>query len=430
MWSVRDGAPRSTSVAFSLLAMLVALGAGGRSAWALTWSARSQTLVRAFAKQREDEERTFVPAYQLIDLQVRDLGVRGLAVSLAGWGMVDLADLQGGGRAEADLSLLTLHYIGPRRRFQARAGRQFVYASPAAAIHLDGVSGWMRLPWGFEASAFGGVAVLPRFEGYRKIRPMVGGRVAWTGSGFSAGLAFLHLQEESVVSRQELTLDALFSHRNRVSIGGSVGMDLVDLMLSEARAMATWRPYRFVKLSLDYDHTRPLSFISRASIFSVFSTASYHQVGGDLWWRALWWASFSLGYHHYLFEQSETGMKASLRGRFTGFLPPPGAIGVDLHRMGEGSQGYWKARVFAVVGLFRGVTVGADLQVAVFDEPINGESTSLYGQLHAAWQAGRFRVTAAVYGGTNPAAKKEVAGVLKLTWLGGVEPRRLRGGGR
>ncbi len=67
---------------------------------------QSSTYLRGFVRPADREVANYLPFYESVSLQGRDLGLAGLSVHTSLWGLIDFVDVQECYRATGDTSLL------------------------------------------------------------------------------------------------------------------------------------------------------------------------------------------------------------------------------------------------------------------------------------------------------------------------------------
>jgi hypothetical protein len=190
-----------------------------------------------------------------------------------------------------------------------RLGRQLMAGGAARFARFDGLSLSAPLGAGLSVAAYGGWAVLPRWDarpGYhqlgiaergalpgealtlpREAHWLVGGRAVYTTERASAAVSFHEQHAVGGVQRRNLGLDASAQLFKTAAAGGSVLYELDQRHVAEARAHLDLAPLNEVRLTVEGVRTKPGLFLSRQSVLSVFGTSAYDELGGFLSWQVL-----------------------------------------------------------------------------------------------------------------------------------------------
>jgi hypothetical protein len=253
------------------------------------------------------ESNTLVPVHEYLRLGVRDLdtglGEDSLDIELAAWSRFSFTDPELERRGDGDVQVASVRYRGDR--FSTRVGRQLVAGGAARYSRFDGVLLGVSPGPGFDAEAYAGFTVLPRFDarpGYHHLGAasdsllrdpdalpepersgnwLAGGRFGFTSKPGIAALSFHEQHETTGLSRRSLGVDASLHALTDVSVGGNALLELDARRLQDARVWVDTTPLPEADLSLEYLHAEPALFLSRQSVLSVFSTDAYDEAGAS-----------------------------------------------------------------------------------------------------------------------------------------------------
>jgi hypothetical protein len=184
-----------------------------------------------------------------------------------------------------------------------RLGRQQMAGGAARFVRFDGLMLVGALGAGFEAGAYTGLTVLPRWDarpGYHHLggeadtllrdssalaEPersghwLAGARFGYASSALSASASFHEQREDGGLSHRNLGIDA--SGRLRwASLHASTIVDTDSLRLADARLWANFSPLEAASLTVEYLRTEPALWLSRQSVLSVFASDRFDEVGG------------------------------------------------------------------------------------------------------------------------------------------------------
>ncbi len=166
---------------------------------AVELTVHSDTLLRFFERDTATEkDATVLPVYEYLQLDVENPGEPGLAFHLSGWGRGDLADNDYYTDSTAgELLYAYLEYSGKLARFNARAGRQYVFEG-VANESVDGLRLSSDLGRYFSGSLYLGQPVALDSEQGRSGDSIYGGRLANHLAGkYELGLSYKKINNDS-----------------------------------------------------------------------------------------------------------------------------------------------------------------------------------------------------------------------------------------
>lgn len=129
------------------------------------------------------ETQKYLPLYEYLAGDARDLGGRPFSFHFYGWGRQDLADDSGNNSRSGDVGSAYLQYLHPQGNAEMRLGRFFLAEGTAAEI-MDGAFVKMRTPTGLGVSLFGGLPVERTITGTQTGDSLYGGRLFFAAAGF------------------------------------------------------------------------------------------------------------------------------------------------------------------------------------------------------------------------------------------------------
>jgi hypothetical protein len=390
------------------------------------------------------------PLYEYASLRVDGLDMPwkkdGLDVELAGWANVNLGDVEGGLRADGDVTVASVRQrLGPA---YLTVGRQIRVGGAARYARFDGASAGIRAPFGLGADVYGGWSVLPRWSqvpGYHLLGSasdtllknpealpptsrngywLAGGRAYYAyRTKAELGVSFHEQREAGNLGRRDVAADVRVAPWDVVSLSGQAMMDADSWSLADARGVLEIAPMSCISISGEYLHTDPSLFLSRQSIFSVFATNAFDEAGGTVTWRPMLAPQLQLagGGWVELFGDGEKGYRANGRLRYS--MKHDRVVGqVAYTRVRETQNGYHSGRISAGVRPFEQGALTVEGYVYVYDEAIRGADSSLVGAASAEWSPSR--VFSVLVGGSmarTPYAALDAQGLVRL--LVHLEPR-------
>lgn len=405
--------------ALSALALLgAALTANAPPAGATDISLESRTYMPVRGTKGAD---THALLYEYLNFSAEDLALPGLYLRASGWGRTDLADETYGKKTNGDLQYAYLGWRAPLLNAEARVGRISLTAGVARHEVFDGALLGTDLPYGFDATVFGGVPTETDVGG-RSSDTLYGGRLSQGQAGlYRLGASYLKEKNDGEVSREEVGADVFVAPVPLVSVTGSSLYNSIakqwarhDYRLSVGpfvqalRIAATWS-------STDY------RYYFQSPVHPAFipedpdADEKLQKIGGEL--------------------SVDVGMGFTLAGQYTSYTydvaGAANAFSADLGWAGSGftaGGGYrkvhgdeaenqyqeFRAHASAPVGPL-GVSLSG--QYLKFAEAIDGEDTALTAALDLSYPASpALEFSASVEYGKNPEYSREVKGLLTVLW--------------
>lgn len=406
---------------------------GNNSRPIATFSGHSETLIRFYQQEDVERIRNLLAFIEILSVSSQFPTVPDLSIQLSGWGQIDAIDTLNTSQVTGDLSLAMIAYRDPKMRFQAFLGRQYLYQNNKV-LHFDGARVEARTPFGLGARVFAGWIVRPQFApsiGYF----MTGARVSHrVGHRSEVGITFLEMLEDGRPAHELLGIDVMVLPLNWLEISGSASADLHLLQLRQAGGRIDLTPWRWIRLTVGYEYSMPSAFISKNSIFSVFSTNSFHEAYAQLWFYLLRRRlSFGIDARliHLPDEPSEqdlqtnpnatavsfpTGDQIRLYARYQYSRRPSGWVGVTLERLRDQNDGHYGIRLFWQQQ-WSDFLLAADAQYYNYNREIRGFPHSFYTSLSGRWNfAPGWALTGSLQFTLNPFVQQSWLGLLKLSY--------------
>lgn len=346
--------------------------------------------------------RTLLPVQQYVLLDAKNLDMPwqkdSVDVELSAWGETTLGDPSPERALDGDVQTANVGYRqGPA---QVRLGRQHVAGGAARYARFDGGDVAVDLGAGLDVEAYGGFTVLPRWDarpGYyilgaaadtslkdpgalpapaRSSTWLAGGRVGYKNRWAHAGLSFHEERASGWLARRNLAADARADLQGTVEVAGSALLDVDARHLADARLSADLTPFEALDLSAEYLHAEPALLLSRQSVLSVFSTASYDEVGGLATLRAARVLRFESSGFFDVYDEGRPGARAELAVRAL-----PGTGGRTMARFSytrllAPDNGYHAVRLSLSQRFLPKVTGTLEGYGYFYDSPIRGVKTS------------------------------------------------------
>lgn len=338
----------------------------------------SQTFLGARQVAEDTEAVTSVPLIQQLYLNATDFG--GFDVVLSAWAGLDPVGgttLRGNVAAgDVDLGYIQGQFL--QKRLALRLGRQAVTTGTARFLQLDGgYASYMFNP-NIGATVFGGVPVTPRFAATRG-DVAAGGRMFYRAKwGTEFGASFTHIMDRGRIFRQELGIDGRTPLKFGITAFGSLLWATTEMRIAEADLGAIWHPLNALFVTARYRRTSPDLFVSRGSIFSVFSMEDRDEVGANVDWKVLDGVSVGADGYAFLTNADRYGIRGRLYGRILPAQSGGPWLGAELTgtRM-LGFNDYLQLRLRASDKFFNEkLYLAGECELSWFQQPIRGQSYS------------------------------------------------------
>jgi hypothetical protein len=393
--------------------------------------------------------RLLVPFYEYLTVRADNLGVKGLSVEFAGWGVIDFGDRfdpthaaripqytdawnhQGVG---GDIMVGTITYRGLNDRLELRLGRQFMFMGAPYSTDFDGLSVRYKLPYSLDVAVYGGAAT-PRdaTAGRDSENGVFGGRVGWSQLDRGGlGVSFLEeLTDDGDLVRQQLGLDGFVLLPKHVDLAGTALWDLVEGTFEEAMVTAAWLPLPRLKLAVDYTYLVPSAIIPKTSIFSVFSDATYQDLGLDVYYRLTPELRLSAQARGRFYSEGNNGVLLGVGGRYLLGHRLREVVGLDFERLTTKdtdlrNSGYYQVRAYGSVEPVTRLLLTADLFYFHFDNAVyNGNTVRDAGSVNATASYrinDRMDALVSLIANFNPASQEEIILLGRFVWHTWLEP--------
>lgn len=334
------------------------------------------------------------------------------------------------------------------RATRFRFGRQLTTVTAARFARFDGLAASVTAGR-VQVDGYGGYIALPRWNrprGYYLLgddttmlrEPTLADDVSrsqrWLG-GASLALtpvdrahASLSVHEEhdrGAVAFRRVAADGRIDFDTRTSTGGRLIVDAMRREVADAQAYVDAVLVDDLTSALDYAFQAPERMLPATSIFSVFDTSAWHELGAELGYTGVAGMRLTARGATQLYEEGTPGARAALRAVV---FPESGLrwrIVAELQRLLAASRGYVLSRAALAYRPDDAWTLTADLAVYLYDRETNGISTSAVA-LASLERILRRGLVASVAGSvsTTPYVEREAQVMARLSVaLDPLEPR-------
>jgi hypothetical protein len=369
---------------------VVLMFCGPLNAAAADLNIQSDTLLRGFERDTASETDAMVmPVYEYLQFDMEDIGTSGLSLHFYGWGRADLADTDYYDRnTDGELLYGYVEYSGKQARFNARLGRQYVFEG-VSNESLDGLRLSSDLGRYFSGSVYAGQQVAMSRENSRSGDSIYGGRLAnHLGGVYDLGLSYKKIRNDSSDAEEVSGIDLAAYLPYNINLHGFSSYNMVSdewaehsYELSASIAMVSIRPYFQQFQYNDYFGTGDNS--SRLFRALAASGQELTIVGTDLSLPvgdSLLLVGKAKNYDYKRLYDTAQYLAAQLIFSGEGMSQLGGEFGTML---GDTAQNeYYLLRLFTYCDQLGESLpldfISGDLVYVGYDQPINGEDSSLF----------------------------------------------------
>jgi hypothetical protein len=334
-----------------------------------------------------------------------------LDAELAVWGASIAGSAPDAQPLDGDVQVANVGYrAGP---VLVRLGRQQTAGGAARYVRFDGAALDADLGGGFDASAYGGLTVLPRWNqqpGYfalgtgtdalrrdpaalpepsRGQNWLAGGRLGWGDARARAHVSFHEQREDDGLARENLGAHGRIQVMDEVSAGGNLLLDVDARRIADGRLWLDTTPLPELDATLEFLHTEPALLLSRQSVVAVFSTSAYDELGGFVVARPLPLLALESGGWLQIYDQGHPGARGEIVARLAADRSMRSTLRVSYTRVLAPDNGYHGLRASVARRITEALTGTAEAYAYFYDEAIREVGTSTVYAAMLTWQAAR-----------------------------------------
>ncbi len=360
------------SLACAVLALLPAAHVEAASV-----SGRSSTVVEWFDTASED---TAVPAFQYLQLNVKDVGADGYNIYTYGRLGYDLADELSDDSNYAD-SRLYLAYLEKKgflsSSLDVRLGRQFISTTAGAAV-MDGLRLDYALMGHYQLTLFGGGDVT-YYEGYSAKDLVLGAEFTVSDrllKDLDLGFSYVAKVDGGRLAMELIGFDLEYDFNNKLFVYSETQYDYLSNRVSFFLAGTNF--YASPRWSGRLEYLYSLPVFSATSIYSVFAVDEYEEIMGEVTYNiGNGWKAFGRYAYEMYPEFSnanvlEAGVEKRRTDRFSGYL-------TGVFRDDEDGQDLKGFKLYLAGRITQAIQAGVGVDLDVLERSINyfdGEASS------------------------------------------------------
>lgn len=324
-------------------------------------SGRSSTVLEWFDDSEGD---TALPAYQYLQLQIKDIGAEGYNFKLYGRVADDIND-------EVDIdSRLYYAYIENKEVFNDlgfRLGRQFI-STTAGASMMDGLSLNYAFNKNYTARVYGGGDVT-YYENY-DIEDLIGG-IELSGKFFEgdllAEISYLQKWDDGLLAKDLVGFNVDYDLNKNLWLYNELQYDVLSERFSYVLLGGKYRFNKPLTLRTEYLYSLPV--FSSTSIYSVFAVEEYEEVMAELIWKKSRNIQIFGRYTRELYQEYsdanvfEFGIEKLRTGNYSGYI-------VGTIRDDSDGQNLYGAKAYADYRFMAKLRAGLGVHIDVLERDI------------------------------------------------------------
>jgi hypothetical protein len=345
---------------------------------------------------------TVLPVRQAVQLRAGDLdtplGRDSADVEVSAWGLVALTQEAPLQSPDGDVQTAFLRLR--RGPVQVGLGRQLVTGGATRYARFDGGTAMFSFGSGFDASVYGGMTALPRWNArpaYYNLGSssdvvlrdpsalppsgrsgyfLGGARLGWSDTRGGAQISFHEQHDASQLGHRSLGASARYRPLDELSLFGDAVYELDARRFSDARLWADSAITKDVVGSVEYRHAEPALLLSRTSVLSVFSTSGFDELGAAASYRATAQLGFEANGFVQAYDGGHPGARGELVGKFSLDRDRRTFVRLSYSRLLSPDNGYNSLRASVSQRLTRLLTGTLETYFYLYDNAVLGHPTS------------------------------------------------------
>jgi hypothetical protein len=317
------------------------------------------------------------------------------------------------GEKAGDVLVIALRGRTRDGRANGRIGRFVATLGALRPVHVDGAGGRVRLPYGLDAEAYGGVPVLPGLTTSRSWDWVVGGRLARRlGDYGSVGLAYMQMRDDSQLDTEEVGGDIGYALDNHTDVGARAAYDLVNPGLAEVTASAGTRGKGW-KGELYGSYRAASHLLPATSLFTVLGDMSSERAGALFTWLAAprLAVTSDLGARY---VDATFAPAIAVRARLALDDRGAGAITGELRRDGAASDPWTGARAAVRVPVCDMLTASSELELVIPDDARGRGAAWPWVLIALGYKQGPWQAAIAAEASASPEDRKRLDALFTL----------------
>lgn len=313
----------------------------------------------------------------------------------------------------ADIMVMAFRLRDPRGLGELRGGR-FVFTTGAIRpVHIDGLAGLLRAPWGSTIEVAAGVPVTPAF-GARVYDFLTGARVAQTlFSRATVGVSYVERWAAGEIATEEAGADAAAVLTDSLDIAGRGAFDLLSSSPAEATGSAVAR-FDPVRLELFSTYRSPARLLPATSLFSVLGDFPSETSGASVRWQAAPRLDV-FGTAAAQVVGGQAGGRGSLRSVLRLDDRGDASLGLEVTRQDVSTAKWSGVRATSTEPIGRNLRLSTEIEIAVPDDTSRGIAWP-WGLVALAWNSGTgWEAAAAVEAASTPEHRAELNALMRLS---------------
>jgi hypothetical protein len=319
-----------------------------------------------------------------------------------------------GAEARGEAVIASVRIRDVQHGLDLKFGRLLYQGGAVRPLHLDGAVAAVRSPTGATLEVFGGIPVLPDWQG-RSFDWVLGGRTTQAIGGYATvGYSYWQERQAGVISHSELGFEASLTPTKSLAISSTAALDTERFGLAEARVSAVLHG-RVDRVEIFGVRRSPSRLLPATSLFAALGSFDSDEVGVAGLWRAAPRLDLSatatvdrVADAPGATQSARAELRLDDRGR--------GAIGIEARRASLPGASWTGARAFFRIPIVPRLAGSSEVEIAIPDDPRGRGVAWPWGLLSLGYQPNDyFSVAAAVEASSSPAYQTNVGGLLRFS---------------
>jgi hypothetical protein len=322
-----------------------------------------------------------------------------------------------GADARGEVVIASVRLRDVERGLELRFGRLLYQGGAIRPLHLDGAVATIRAPTGATLELFGGIPVLPDWQG-RSFDWVVGGRTTQAISNVaSIGYSYWQERQGGVLSHSELGFDASVTPSKILVLSSTAAIDTERFGLAEARVSAIIHG-RSNRLELFGVRRSPSRLLPATSLFAALGSFDADELGLAGFWRAA--PRLDLSATATVDRVADLpGTTQTVRAELRLDDEGRGSIGLEGSRFSMPSGSWTGMRAFARLPIAAHLAGSSEVEVAIPDDSRGRGFAWPWALISLRYEPVPFlSIAAAFEASSTPAYQANVGGLLHIsgTW--------------
>lgn len=386
----------------------------GASLALVALSATTETQAEPYRLRADVFAETADPAaFAIVQVETQSRGLLLVDAEAMVWGGVGV-DAESSPEAMGEAVLASVRLRDPIHGLGVRLGRQLYYGGAIRPLHFDGATITARAPSASQVELFGGIPVVPRWQG-RSFDWLVGGRITQAMDDLAqVGASYWQARDDGALTHSQIGAEGAVNPLKVLTVSSTAAFDTSRSALVDARISAVLHD-EVNRAELFALRRSPSLLLPATSLFAALGSFDVDQLGLTGSYRVA--PRLDLSATATVDRAANSpGATQILRAELRLDDDGRGAVGVEGHRVSMPSASWTGARAWLRLPLIEELSASTEVEVAVPDEPADRGIAWPWLLVGLRYQPLTFLEAAAAFEtSSTPQYDVSVGGVLRLS---------------